>query len=208
MRQLLFTSAAIATLSLAACSGNAPDSAQNASGNQAAGEEYFTVRAGAVTDARAVAVSGNFQVQRTGAPRGIPSDGLGGACLVFAAGDVGYQQLADKQCQSNLDCSIPGENVYGYCDSGTGSCWARPRNDLAGAKTCNRPLAMTPAVLNPVPRQPVDAGALGVRPGAKVRVLACLNKRGFVPGPAPAGTGCAGTGVDALHDWGTAATVR
>lgn len=203
MRQLLFI---LPTLLLAACSGNPPDAAENASGNQAAADEYFTVRAGAVTDALADSVSGNFQLQRTGAPRGIPSDGLGGACLVFAAADLGYPQMAAKQCQTNAQCSTPGESIYGYCDGG--SCWSRPKEDPTGSKTCNRPLAMTPGDLNPVPRQPVDAAALGVKPGAKVRVLACLNKRGFVPGPAPNGTGCAGTGVDALHDWGTIATVR
>lgn len=207
MRQLLFTSLSLATLLLAACGeGPGGDAAENASGNAAGVQQFFTVRAGAVNNARLDSLSGTFQLQRTGPPQGIPSDGLGGACLVFPAADLGYPQMAAKQCQANSDCSTPGENLIGYCNEG--SCWSRPKNDPTGSKTCNRPVAMTPGTLNPVPRQPVDAGALAVKAGAKVRVLACLNKRGFVPGPAPNGTGCAGTGADALHDWGTTATVR
>lgn len=208
---VLFTAGA--AMFLAGCSGNRGDEADgNANGSAAGSEEYYTIRAGTVTAAVASALSGNFQLQRTGAPRGVASNGNGGACLVFASADVQPQMPA--QCRTNAECKVPGQNVSGYCDAGTGgeetgTCWARPPGDLPGLKTCNRGVMTTQGALNPVPAQPVDVATLGVRPGAKVRVLACLNKQGFVPGGANVGgTGCAGTNVDAVHDWGPVATVR
>lgn len=210
---ILFTTAA---LLVAGCSGNRDDEAAdgNANATAAGSEEYYNIRAGTVTAAVASALSGNFQLQRTGAPRGVLSNGNGGACLVFASADVQPQMPA--QCRTNAECKVPGTTVSGYCDAGgggaggeTGTCWARPPRDLPGLKTCNRGVMTSQGALNPVPAEPVNVAALGVQPGARVRVLACLNKQGYVPGGVSAGgTGCAGTNVDAVHDWGPVATVR
>src|SRR5688572_14167145 len=69
----------------------------------------YTIRAGPVDHAKAGAVSGTFQVHKTAAPSGIPSARLAGGCLEFLAADLGFEQMAAKQCQKNSDCSTPGE---------------------------------------------------------------------------------------------------
>ena len=177
MHPLPFLSVGFATLLLAGCGGNS--TSDNASGNGAAPDDRYTVRAGPVASAKIDALSGSFQLLKSGAPDAIPSSGMGGACLVFAAADLGYAKMAAMQCQSNQQCYTGEGESAAYCDLDK-KCWARPGTDPLGAKTCNRPVAMSPAVLNPVPRQPVDAGALAVKAGTKVRVVACLNK-GFPP---------------------------
>ncbi|HET9355171.1 MAG TPA: hypothetical protein VFO42_03290 [Sphingomicrobium sp.] len=168
-----------AAMFLAGCSGNGPD--ENASGNAGGPEDRFVVRAGPVANAQLGALSGTFQMLKSGAPDAIPSGGTGGACLVFAAADLGFTQMAANQCTTNLQCST-NENPVGYCDTGTGTCWSRPNRPNARAALCNAGITLTPNALTPVPVQPSDAGQFGVAPGAKVRVVACLNK-GSPPWP-------------------------
>lgn len=172
------------TILLSAACDKAPEKedAEAAEAGRAPGD-YFTVRAGPVANAKLGALSGNFQLLKVAAANGIPSSGLGGACIVFAPADLGLAELAAKSCSSNQDCQGSSASAA-YCDIKTRSCWARPASDPTGAKTCNRPVAMTPTTLNPVPATPVDAGSLGVRAGAKARVVACLNKGG-PPWPTP-----------------------
>ena len=178
MRATVTLCASLAIL-LAACSGNREG--DNAGGSGGAPEDRFTVRAGPVSNAQLASLEGTFQMLRSGAPDAIPSSGTGGACLVFAAADLGYPRMAAKQCTTNQQCYTGEGERAAYCASDN-TCWARPRLDVYGQFTCNRPITMTPAALNPVPRQPVDAGVLEVKAGAKVRVVACLNK-GAPPWP-------------------------
>jgi len=205
MPQPRFISLSLATLALAACGGNPPGADENASGNAVAAADYYTVRAGPVADARIDALSGTFQMLKVSAANGIPSNGRGGACLVFAAGDLpGLDQIANKRCETNAQCQDANASAA-YCDAQTHSCWVRPKKDPSGSQTCNRPITMTPTTLNPVPANPVDASPLDVKPGAKVRVVACLNKLGA----SPQLTGCGSIdGADRIEVFGPVATVK
>lgn len=140
-------------------------------------QQYFTVRAGPVPNARISALSGTFQMLKAGPGKGIPSSGVGGACLVFSAADLpDLSDIAAKKCSANHECQSEHASA-GYCDGKAHSCWMRPKSDVSGSATCNRPIAMTAAVLNRVPAaHPANVGLLGVKPGARVRVVACLNK--------------------------------
>jgi hypothetical protein len=165
----------------------------------------FTIRSGPVANAEATAVWGTFQVLKTGAPSGIPSAGLAGACLIFPATDLGFEQMAAKQCHRDADCSTPGENVAGTCDIETNRCWSKPEGLAAATALCNRGIIAFESELNPVPSQPVDVLQLGIERGAKVRVGTCLNKSGINP----LLTGCLATdGPDRIFDLGPVATIR
>jgi len=165
----------------------------------------FTIRAGPVTRAKAAAVSGTFQVLRIGAPAGIPSSRLAGACLEFLAADLGFNQMAAKQCQKNSDCSVPGENEFGACDIETQQCWSKPPGLAAGAALCNRGIIAPVSELLPVPREPADVRQFGIKPGSHVRVGACLNKLGINP----QATGClAPDGSDKIQVWGPITKIR
>ncbi len=165
----------------------------------------YTLSAGPVANAEASAVSGTFQVLRTGAPSGIPSSRLTGACLIFPAADLGYSQMAVKQCHKDADCSTPGESEFGTCDTETKQCWSKPAGATAGAALCNRGIIAPVNELNPVPTQPVDVRQFGIERGAKVRVGACLNKSGINP----LLTGCLATdGPDRIMDLGPVSKIR
>lgn len=165
----------------------------------------YTIRAGPVSRTEASAVSGTFQVHRTGASSGIPSSRLAGACLEFLPIDLGFEQMAAKRCEKNSDCSTPGENQFGACDTDTKRCWSRPAGLAASAALCNRGLVAPPNDLIPVPAQPADVRQFGVQPGARVRVGACLNKSGINPGA----TGCqTADGPDKIQVWGPIARIR
>lgn len=174
-------------------------------GQPAPPQPRYTIRAGPVDHAEASAVSGTFQVHRTAAPTGIPSARLAGACLEFLAADLGYEQMAAKQCQKNSDCSVPGENMFGACDAGTKQCWSRPPGFAVSAKLCNRGLIAPPNDLIPVPAQPVDVRQFDIQPGTHVRVGACLNKSGIDP----QATGClTSDGPDKIQVWGPITRTR
>lgn len=167
----------LSTLILFGCSGNEASPDENASGStQAAREATYTIRAGPVPNAGAAALSGTFQLLEVGGPDAIPSNRLGGACLVFPAADLGFTQMAAKQCTKNSDCSFPAENAVGYCDTQESKCWSRPNRPNARTALCNLGFAISPNELNSVPKQPVDVGQFNIRAGAKVRVIACLNR--------------------------------
>ena len=216
MRRFLIGIACSVAFLTSGCGGppdeqSSPD--VNAGGERAAAaaQDFFTVRPGPVDNAKLSALAGTFQMLKVSAANGIPSDGRGGACLVFLASELGFTKMAEKVCQSNGDCSVappPGatgqekgsyapnpnnpshrENRYGYCDQTSNKCWSRPIGLPADAALCNRPMQMSPAVLNPVPVRPADASVHGIKAGMKVRVVACLNK-GSPPYPPP-GPGCA-----------------
>lgn len=163
---------------------------ENATGNVTDTEKYFTVRAGPVAPAKIAALSGDFELQEVSKTVGIPSTGSGGACLVFSAADLGIAKIAGSTCNINSDCEDDGVAAY-YCHAPSHSCWVRPKSDPKGDYTCNRPLVMSPGVVNHAPKTPVDAATkLGLKPGVRVRVVACLNQKGFVPPPNPNPTGC------------------
>lgn len=165
----------------------------------------YTIRAGPVEQAEASAVSGTFQIHRSGSPSAIPSARLAGGCLEFLAADLGYEQMAAKQCQRNSECSTPGENEFGACDTATKQCWSRPAGLAASAKLCNRGLIAAPNDLIPVPAEPADVRQFGIPRGAHVRVGACLNKAGINP----QATGClTSDGPDKIQVWGPITKIR
>lgn len=165
----------------------------------------YTIRAGPVANSQSSAVSGTFQVLRTGAPSGIPSSRLAGACLIFPAADLGFEAMAAKRCQNDADCSTPSENAAGTCDGETNQCWSKPAGLAAGAALCNRGIVAAEGELNVVPLQPVDTRQFGIEPGAQVRVGACLNRSGIDPRM----TGClAVDGPDALKVLGPVSKIR
>lgn len=193
--------------------GQAPE-AVNAGGNEgaaAAAVEYFTIRAGPIAPAKISALSGNFQMLKVGAGAGIPSPKVGGACIVFSAADLGITKIAGATCNINSDCEDSGVAAY-YCHAPTHSCWVRPSTDPKGDDTCNRPIPMTAAVLNPVPKTPITAATatkLGIKAGTRARVVACLNQTGFVRPPNPHPTGCPSIdGPDRIEDFGPVATIH
>lgn len=203
MRSSFIHSLTFAALLLAGCGGNPP--ADNATGNEAAPEDRFTVRAGPVANAQIGALSGTFQLLKSGAPDAIPSTRLGGACLAFRATDLGFTQMAAKRCTKNSECSTPGENEYGYCDTQTSQCWAKPTGPAANPALCQKGQVWSAVDTHAVPAQPVNASQFGIKPGAQVRVVACLNKSGINV----AGTGCASKdGPDRIEVLGPIATVR
>jgi hypothetical protein len=235
MRQLIIGFLCTAALLATTCNRNPAPDAVNAAGN-AAGDsgDYFTVRAGPVANDKIAALSGNFQMLKVSAAHGIPSDGRGGACLIFPAADLGFTEMAKIVCHSNKHCSpyapappdatgpdkgsyLPPsdpthrENRYGYCEQSSNVCWSKPIAPAGGPPVeppfCNRPIQMAPNTLNPVPNTPVDAGLYGVKPGAKVRVVACLNK-GTPPYPPP-GAPCGQVdSADRIEVMGPVATVK
>ena len=206
------------TAALLATSCNKPTANQAAGAVNAGGEaaaaaqDYYTVRAGPVPDAKISALSGNFQMLKVSAAQGIPSNQRGGACLIFPAADLGFTKMAAKTCTKNSDCSVKGENELGvYCDGDTNSCWAKPTINNGNNELCNRPITMTASTLNPVPadppvgKGPIDVRQFKIQAGAKVRVVACLNKLGANP----VTTGCASpNGPDRIEVMGPVATVK
>lgn len=187
-------------LFLGSCSGNGPGTGNDETGREA----LYTVRAGPVANAQAGALAGTFQLLETGGPGSIPSTRVGGACLVFPAADLGFSQMAAKQCGKNSDCGT-SENPVGYCDVDTKRCWSRPNQPNARPALCNVGITLNPAELNDVPAQPVDVAQFNVAPGAKVRVVACINKTGANP----AQTGCGSAdGPDRIEVMGPIATIR
>jgi hypothetical protein len=187
---------------LAGCGGSA-ESDRNAQA-QPDREQRYTIRAGPVPDARIGALSGTYQLLATADPSGIPSNRSGGACLVFPAADLDFPLMAAVQCSNNQSCTTT-ENPNGYCDVPARTCWSRPNRPDARGKLCNTGLILNPNDLNPVPAVAVDAASLGLRPGARVRVIACLNKLGADP----VGTGCRSKdGPDRIEVMGPVATLR
>jgi len=214
MRQLMVgTLVSAALIAAAGCSkspdDNASQSVNTGSEEVAAGGAYYTVRADDIADAKLDALQGTFAMVPATASDGIPSAGLGGACLVFTAKDLGFSVMDGKRCTSNAECSVgppaglqPSdpesysyapdptrpqhrENRYGYCDTQNKQCWSKPITDNGNNAVCNRPVTMTSGTLNSVPKQPIDVSKW-VKQGARARVVACLNKGGpTFPGKKP-----------------------
>ena len=175
MRQSSSSLIVAVLLSAAACSGPRSDQAnENASGQA---EEYFTVRAGPIANAQVAAVDGTFQMLKVGAGNGIPSTGRGGACIVFDPADLGFAEMAGKQCTTNKSCDTNETSGFAYCDTRTAKCWVKLEG-APGEALCNRPITMTATTINHVPKQPTPATDSKVKPGTKARVVACLNKTG------------------------------
>ena len=191
-------------LILVGCSGNPPTDENAAGSSQGATEARYTIRAGPVPNAQAGALAGTFQLLETGGPNGIPSARIGGACLAFPAADLGFPQMAAKQCAKNSECAT-SENPVGYCDVEQRTCWSRPNRPDARPALCNTGITLNPNDLNAVPAQPVNVAPFNIAPGAKVRVIACLNKAGANP----RATGCASAdGPDRIEVMGPIATIR
>jgi hypothetical protein len=144
----------------------------------AGAEEYYTVRAGPVPNASVGSLSGTFQLHKASAQTGIASERKGGACLAFDAAGLGLDKMAAKTCNLNKDCQTDESYGWQYCDDKTHTCWAKPAGPV-NAKLCSKGLLDVNAV-NPVPPAPLNLAEFGItlKPGAKVRVIACLNKAG------------------------------
>ena len=204
MRQFIVGALAGAILLTTGCNkSNQDNSAGSAVERAAAAADYYTVRAGPVPNAQITALAGTFQLLKASAANGIPSDRLGGGCLIFAAADLGYTKMAAMQCHQNADCYTGEGESAGYCDGQTHSCWAKPGN-VPDEALCNKHIILNVNELTPAPKSPFDASKV-VKAGAKVRVDACLNKAGADPGA----TGCGSKdGADRIEVMGPVATVK
>ena len=166
-------------------------------------EEYYTVRAGPVPNANANSLSGTFQLHKASAQTGILSERKGGACLVFDAAGLGLTKMAAiKNCTLNSDCKTDERYGAQYCDAQTKTCWAKPTGPINPA-LCLKGVVLDVNAVNAVPPQPVDPAQFGValKPEAKVRVVACLNKAGT--------TGCGQVDSnDRIEVFGPEATIK
>ena len=218
---MLCGAAALLATSCNKPTANQAAGAVNAGGEAAAAaQDYYTVNALPVPDAKISALQGKFKMLKVGEADGIPSDGLGGACLVFAAADLGFPVMAaNKTCTTNLSCKTGEIGNDGtaasatYCDGKTHTCWAKPGANGAGLALCNKGIVMKPDDLNVAPADPpagggpIDASKFKIKPGAKVRVVACLQKIDAIKGPG--GTGCPSIdGKDRIEVMGPVATVK
>lgn len=192
MRQFIGILCSTALLTAAACSkapeGQAPKSVSEGSANAPAAESYYTVEAHDILheNAKITAVQGTFAMVPATAANGIPSSGIGGACLVFTAKDLGFTAMAAQKCTTNHDCyhdpedpdakgaeiykafsyvpeSDPThrENSYGYCDTQNKQCWSKPIGGPGSAgepPVCNRAFQMTAGTVNGVPKSPAKPG--------------------------------------------------
>lgn len=193
-------------------SDNQTPEAANAGGEVAAAAEYFTVRAGPVSNAKISALSGNFQILKVAAPNGIPSDRRGGACFVFGAADLGYAKMATKSCTKNADCYTGEGESAAYCHTETRTCWAKPSANDAANKLCNKGKIFPTNDLNPIPADaPAGSGPIDVsewvKPGAKVRVVACVGKPWSPPPPPLPPCGRVDT-PDRIEVMGPVATIK
>jgi hypothetical protein len=97
----------------------------------------YVIVPGQVTGDRSVGINSSFIIQRAKpiligaganwpslAPTGIESDLYGGACILFRARDLGYDEIKDKVCHNDGECH--SDKGPGYCDMHTQQCWARP----------------------------------------------------------------------------------
>ena len=217
MRQFMIGILCTAAHFSASCSkspeGEAPE-AVNAGGAEqanAAAEEYYTVRAGPVANAKINALSGDFQVLKVSAAQGIVSDRRGGACLIFRPEDLGFSKMAAKSCTSNKDCYTGEGESAGYCDLGAHQWWAKPSTFDAANALCNKGKIFDAGTVNSVPADPPGPGPIDVskwvKPGAKVRVVACIGKPWNPPPPPAPPCGQVDT-ADRVEVMGPAATVK
>lgn len=180
----------------------------------------LAMEAGPVTGSRVAGINGSFKLlpASTGHP-GIPAEGYGGACLTFRAQDLGFYVMAAHVCHSNSDCSKedptapPGtekagvwapdssnsahfEHRFGYCDTGTHQCWAKPiytggnlskTNSVgADAALCTRRIRLTPTsptwsvgASHKISASVIPIGGFGLKSGPiEARVVACLQQTG------------------------------
>jgi len=157
------------------------------------GEKRYTIVGGPVVGEPKNGVNGSFRITEV-QPAGIPSERLGGACIVFAAKDLSFHDMARKKCVRNSDCVTPGEAEKGvYCHKPTNTCWAKPVGDAADQALCERskdfprPKNWDVNKDHPISANPVSLRPFGIEKGARARVVACLG-RAYVD---PAQSGCA-----------------
>jgi len=126
---------------------------------------------------------------------GIPTDFGGGACMIFPAKDLGFNEMGKiKNCTTSESCET-GEGAGAYCEVKTGQCWSKPAN-IPGL--CRRTIdpgevaAWTVDADNQIPKTgTTPLNSFPLKPNTQVRLLACL--RGI-------GLGCGVKG--SLEVWG------
>jgi hypothetical protein len=164
---------------------------------------------GPITGSYAGGIKGSFEFHTVAAPNGIPSAPSGGACIIFRAKDLGFDKMSKKRCHSDGDCSIPGENDYGYCDTQNNKCWSRPLAPPVGPNPddylCLR--SISPRFPTPTPiNSPIEISSTPaaistpswkISKHPKARVLTCLNG---IPG---GGCGGAPGAAKPAYEWGT-----
>ena len=184
-----------AFLAAVGCNNNAPD---NNAANEAAGQgallPHYTVAAGPVTGNRASGIDASFRITQASPPGnpadGIPSDLLGGGCIVFRVQDLNFHLVTAKSCTQDADCETTEKSAH-YCQHGTGQCWARPEMPRGEDPLCNRSVDYSP----PTKQWPVDtdvrvsknANAISVasynlEPNSQALAIACLRGKGAKSG--------------------------
>lgn len=184
MRHLAFALLFVSPLLATGCNKN---DAENTSANvviDKAAAELYEVTAGAITGNRTPGINSSFKIKRS--KSGIESDRYGGACIIFRASDLGYDEVSNKVCSSDADCQ--NSKGPGYCDVNSHQCWARP-NVAEGAKDpfCNRSIDYDPqrqwneGELNWISAQAIPVPQ-GLKPNAQARAVALLRGK---PGATP-----------------------
>lgn len=185
MRQfaLAFLIAAPA-LTLGCTNNSNENAATNVAGKEAVAPPLFKNVPGPITGDRASGLNASFRIVQ--AAGGIPSDRYGGACIVFRAADLQYQDMARVQCTKDEDCAT-GEAQAHYCHKPTKQCLARPNPTGATDPYCKRsidtgfPGTQWPADTDiPISSAPVPSALV---PGGKAILITLLKRK--APANAP-----------------------
>lgn len=188
VRQLGLMTAVAAPLLALGCTNNSNENATtNVNGPAvAATPPLYKNVPGAVTGDRASGINATFKIIQ--AAGGIPSDRLGGACIVFRAQDLGYDTMAAQRCSRDEDCGT-GEAIAHYCQKSTKQCLARP--NVTGPKDpyCKRSIDPDflgkhwPADVDiPISDNPIAVPA-NLKPNAQAFLITLLKRK--APANAP-----------------------
>lgn len=178
------------------------------------------LEAGSISGARATGIEASFTRKRAGLfNNGIETHGVGGVCVVFHAGDLGFRSPHANRCTKDSDCgNTPNESGvkvgYSYCNTTEQQCWVKPisaDNSQGGEKLCRKSIDTTPPTLwqrdvqNAVPASNTVAidkllpPSLNLPRSGKIRarVVTCLQTKDAVPQ-----NGCASSGPKSVREWG------
>jgi len=213
MRQLalalLFTAPLLAAAGCNKSPGN--QNTSNVGVGQGAPLPHYTIVAGPVTGNRSSGIDATFRITQASAPdggpaSGIPSDLMGGACIIFRVQDLDYHLVAARSCTQDADCETREPSAH-YCQQATGQCWARPGRPPGQDPLCNRSVDYTPPtkkwpVDTDVPisknQNPIPVSSYNLKPNAQALVVACLRGKG-------AKNGCGDK--NSIGKWGQPATI-
>jgi hypothetical protein len=146
---------------------------------------------GPITGSYAGGIAGTFHLEAAIGDNGIPSNGDGGACIVFRAKDIGDEEMDKIRCSNDSQCSTPA-HPYGYCEQPNNKCWAKPSG--SDPKVCKKGVAMVPGAVHTISVSKATLTQFNIPHNAKARVLTRLNC---------ASPACGPNGESFVLEWGT-----